>query len=127
MAQFKDLFAELRKDTGLSQEKFAAIFHQSGSAISSYETGRNAPSYEMLIQYADYFNVTTDYLIGRTSHAMSPTILVEDYIDGTSVKDVIDLLQSLPANRRRALLLLLEDLHFSASIQGQANQNIKGE
>ena len=127
MAQFKDLFAELRKDTGLSQEKFAAVFHQSGSAISSYETGRNAPSYEMLIQYADYFNVTTDYLIGRTPHDMSPAVLVEDYVDGTTVKEVIDLLQSLPSNRRRALLLLLEDLHFSASIQGQANQTIKGE
>ena len=62
MAQFKDLFTELRRDTGLSQEDFAALFHQSGSTISSYETGRNQPSFDMLIQYADYFNVTTDYL-----------------------------------------------------------------
>lgn len=61
MAQFKDLFTELRRDTGLSQEDFAALFHQSGSTISSYETGRNQPSFDMLIQYADYFNVTTDY------------------------------------------------------------------
>ena len=44
MAQFKDLFTELRRDTGLSQEDFAALFHQSGSTISSYETGRNQPS-----------------------------------------------------------------------------------
>ena len=65
MAQFKDLFTELRRDTGLSQEDFAALFHQSGSTISSYETGRNQPSFDMLIQYADYFNVTTDYLLGR--------------------------------------------------------------
>lgn len=39
MAQFKDLFTELRRDTGLSQEDFAALFHQSGSTISSYERG----------------------------------------------------------------------------------------
>lgn len=63
MAQFKDLFTELRRDTGLSQEDFAALFHQSGSTISSYETGRNQPSFDMLIQYADYFNVTTDYTL----------------------------------------------------------------
>ena len=63
MAQFKDLFTELRRDTGLSQEDFAALFHQSGSTISSYETGRNQPSFDMLIQYADYFNVTTTFSV----------------------------------------------------------------
>lgn len=74
MAQFKDLFTELRRDTGLSQEDFAALFHQSGSTISSYETGRNQPSFDMLIQYADYFNVTTDYLLGRVPFDMSPSV-----------------------------------------------------
>ena len=74
MAQFKDLFTELRRDTGLSQEDFATLFHQSGSTISSYETGRNQPSFDMLIQYADYFNVTTDYLLGRVPFDMSPSV-----------------------------------------------------
>ena len=37
MAQFKDLFTELRRDTGLSQEDFAALFHQSGSTIAPIE------------------------------------------------------------------------------------------
>ena len=50
MAQFKDLFTELRRDTGLSQEDFAALFHQSGSTISSYETGRNQPSFDMCVR-----------------------------------------------------------------------------
>ena len=85
MAQFKDLFTELRRDTGLSQEDFAALFHQSGSTISSYETGRNQPSFDMLIQYADYFNVTTDYLLGRVPFAMnslSPSSSIANMIYG---------------------------------------------
>ena len=59
MAQFKDLFTELRRDTGLSQEDFAALFHQSGSTISSYETGRNQPSFDMLIQYAGDYRLSS--------------------------------------------------------------------
>ena len=39
MAQFKDLFTELRRDTGLSQEDFAALFHQSGSTIEESISG----------------------------------------------------------------------------------------
>lgn len=127
MAHFKDLFAELRRDTGLSQEKFAEVFHQAGSTISSYETGRNTPSFDMLIQYADYFDVTTDYLIGRTSHNMSPTILTEKFVDNITIHDVIVLLNDLPPNRRRAVLLVLQDLSFSSSVQEKANQNTKGD
>ena len=106
MAQFKDLFTELRRDTGLSQEDFAALFHQSGSTISSYETGRNQPSFDMLIQYADYFNVTTDYLLGRVPFDMSPSVFTDSFIDNVTIQDVISILQKLPDNRRRALLVL---------------------
>lgn len=107
MAQFKDLFTELRRDTGLSQEDFAALFHQSGSTISSYETGRNQPSFDMLIQYADYFNVTTDYLLGRVPFDMSPSVFTDSFIDNVTIQDVISILQKLPDNRRRALLVML--------------------
>lgn len=92
MAQFKDLFTELRRDTGLSQEDFAALFHQSGSTISSYETGRNQPSFDMLIQYADYFNVTTDYLLGRVPFDMSPSVFTDSFIDNVTIQDVISIL-----------------------------------
>ena len=126
MAHFKDLFAELRKDTGLSQEKFAEVFHQAGSTISSYETGRNTPSFDMLIQYADYFGVTTDYLIGRTPHNMSPAILTEKFVDNTSICEVLGLLKDLSTSRRRAILLVLRDLSFSSTIQEKANHNSKG-
>ena len=122
MAQFKDLFTELRRDTGLSQEDFAALFHQSGSTISSYETGRNQPSFDMLIQYADYFNVTTDYLLGRVPFDMSPSVFTDSFIDNVTIQDVISILQKLPDNRRRALLVLLGDIQLSSTIQEQAKK-----
>lgn len=121
MAQFKDLFTELRRDTGLSQEDFAALFHQSGSTISSYETGRNQPSFDMLIQYADYFNVTTDYLLGRVPFDMSPSVFTDSFIDNVTIQDVISILQKLPDNRRRALLVLLGDIQLSSTVALQTS------
>lgn len=108
MAQFKDLFTELRRDTGLSQEDFAALFHQSGSTISSYETGRNQPSFDMLIQYADYFNVTTDYLLGRVPFDMSPSVFTDSfsakYLLNKSGKEIANDLGMSSDNVRMALV-----------------------
>ena len=100
MAQFKDIFTELRRDTGLSQENFAALFHQSGSTISSYETGRNQPSFDMLIQYADYFNVTTDYLLGRVPFDMSTSVFTDSFIDNVTIQDVNAKCAPLSGNSR---------------------------
>ena len=38
------------------------------NAISRYETGEREADYETLIQLADYFNVSLDYLLGRTDN-----------------------------------------------------------
>lgn len=99
---------------------------KSGSTISSYETGRNQPSFDMLIQYADYFNVTTDYLLGRVPFDMSPSVFTDSFIDNVTIQDVISILQKLPDNRRRALLVLLGDIQLSSTIQEQAKKASKG-
>ena len=60
---------QLRETTGLSQAKFAkAIGGISQPLIARYETGDIFPSYPVLIKIADYFNVSTDYLLGRTDN-----------------------------------------------------------
>ena len=94
--------------------------------LSSYETGRNQPSFDMLIQYADYFNVTTDYLLGRVPFDMSPSVFTDSFIDNVTIQDVISILQKLPDNRRRALLVLLGDIQLSSTIQEQAKKASKG-
>lgn len=126
MAQFKDLLSELRKDAGLSQKQFAELFHQSGSTISSYETGRNEPNYETLIQYAEYFNVTTDYLIGRVKHNLSPEILSERIVDGVEIWEIVKQIRSLPADRRRAVCLMIDDMQFSSSIREKTKEAARG-
>lgn len=56
----------LREDKGLNQLELAKILNISNTTLSQYETGQRIPSDEVKIQIAEYFNTTTDYLLGRT-------------------------------------------------------------
>lgn len=58
---------ELRNSKNLSQEELGKIIGITTSMIGMYETGARNPSYEILTKLADYFNCTTDYLLGRSS------------------------------------------------------------
>lgn len=57
---------ELRKEKGLRQSELATTLHVSQQAVGSWETGRTVPGADTLNVLADYFNVTTDYLLGRS-------------------------------------------------------------
>ncbi|NFO58512.1 helix-turn-helix transcriptional regulator [Clostridium botulinum] len=51
----------------ITQEKLANKFFLTKSAISKYENGVNTPENKLLQNMADYFDVSTDYLLGRTN------------------------------------------------------------
>lgn len=63
----------LREDKDLSQKALATILGVSPSAIGMYEQNRREPDNEMLNKIADYFDVSVDYLLGRTSEPKPPT------------------------------------------------------
>ena len=56
---------ELRIKHKLSQNELGKIINVSGQTILNWENGIYEPSIEKLIQLADYFNVTLDYLVNR--------------------------------------------------------------
>lgn len=63
---------ELRISRGVSQLKLALDLNMNQNSISRYETGTRQADYETLIAFADYFNVSVDYLLERTDN---PTFL----------------------------------------------------
>ncbi|MBP2635509.1 MAG: putative prophage LambdaCh01, repressor protein [Firmicutes bacterium] len=69
MSDFAHRLKELRADKNLTQLEFGALFNLSKQTISGYEKGDASPPLETLQKFADYFNVTTDYLLGRESNA----------------------------------------------------------
>lgn len=57
---------ELRKQKGITQIKLATDLNLSQNSISRYEQGVREADYKTLIMFADYFNVSVDYLLERT-------------------------------------------------------------
>ena len=55
----------LRIKKGISQLKLAIDLNMNQNSISRYENGQRQADYETLIKFADYFNVSIDYLVGR--------------------------------------------------------------
>jgi len=61
--------AFLRDQRGLTQEELAASLGISRASLSHYEKSRREPDAETLTKIADLFEVSIDYLVGRTSNA----------------------------------------------------------
>lgn len=56
---------DLRVKRGISQEDLARSLNLTKSSICCYEKGLRVPALETLINLADYFEVSVDYLLGR--------------------------------------------------------------
>lgn len=63
---FAKRLKELRKGKKLNQIKLAEMLGVSQATITFWETGKRDPDVAMLMKIADIFEVSTDYLLGRT-------------------------------------------------------------
>ena len=57
---------ELRMNRGLSQRELAIIFKVSTGTVGNWEVGTREPDFNTLVNLAEYFNVSTDYLLGAS-------------------------------------------------------------
>lgn len=62
---FSEMSRYLRKEKGLSQVELAKALNVSKACISMIEIGKNEPTAITLIKYADFFECSIDYLLGR--------------------------------------------------------------
>ncbi|SDE48767.1 Transcriptional regulator, contains XRE-family HTH domain [Paenibacillus sp. UNCCL117] len=63
---FGKRLAEVRTNKGLSQYELAERLGFSRAQIANYEQGTREPDFHTLIVFADFFEVSLDYLLGRT-------------------------------------------------------------
>ena len=89
----------LRTEKGLIQKELADLLKVSPSTIGMYERNQRDPDTETLRFLADYFNVTIDYLLGRTNYRNPDFQVAENsssYLEGLNddeieaVKNMID-------------------------------------
>lgn len=95
-----EVLKQLRSKKEISQRDLAKTLNISPSTIAMYETGQREPDNKTLSQLADYFNVSIDYILGRTDDPTPP--LNED--------DPVSDLQSTPRDRIKTFQKKLGEL-----------------
>ena len=66
MRDFSQVLRELRTEKKISQKALGEILGIGDHNIRFYETGEHRPDFEGLLILADYFQVSLDYLVGRS-------------------------------------------------------------
>lgn len=116
MAHLGELIAELRQDRGPTQKELGDILCVSSGTISNYENGVHLPDVDKVIALANYFHVTTDYLLGRTSSNLPVELLQQAITNEKTLGDVMASFAKLPANRQAALSLIISDMEVRQMI-----------
>lgn len=82
---------EIREKKGLRQEQAAEIFNVTKSTLSQYESDIRQPSLEMVVAFARFYRVSTDYILGATE---SKTIDISELSDHESfvISELISIL-----------------------------------
>ena len=115
MAVFGELMAELRQDKGLTQRELGKILSVSTGTISNYENGVHYPDLEKLVQLADYFQVSTDYLLGRREYAKAARAAQAHSSQDETLTKIVQALPRLSEDRRQALALIIGDMEQRAA------------
>lgn len=77
-SDFPRIITLLRKERGISQKNAAADLGISQALLSHYEKGIRECGLEFLVKAADYYNVSCDYLLGRSPEPAGKTLSYDD-------------------------------------------------
>ncbi len=80
----------LRQESNIYQRELADYLNLSIGTISNYEKGIHSPDLDTLVRIADYFEVTTDFLLDRTNNRYSADTLEMPLTKSFTVADLID-------------------------------------
>ena len=133
MSTFKNVLRFLRKNNNLTQTDLANALGLKFSTISMYERGDRQPDFEIAEAIADYFNVSMDFLHGRTlnparldtgnfnNNLLPLTVFNMEGVDGAhsvnlnmdnfkEINELITEVRDLPPEKIKAILQLVKTL-----------------
>ncbi|MDE6844814.1 MAG: helix-turn-helix domain-containing protein [Lachnospiraceae bacterium] len=102
--EFGELLATLRKERGVLQKEVATYLNVTVATISNYEKGVHSPDLDTLILLADFFDVSTDYLLRRTNYKSSINVLNRRLTPDYTVCDLLNTIVELDPRSTQALL-----------------------
>lgn len=98
MRKIGETIMKLRTEKGLRQKDLSAILSLSPSSISNYEKDEYWPDLNTICKMADYFNVTTDYILGRTEYRCPPEILDKYVTKDYMIHNIVNTLLALDSD-----------------------------
>ena len=107
MAHISENIYELRTARKLSQAELALKIRVSKSSISAYENGTRLPPYETLFKLAEFFHVSTDYLLGYSSKYMLDVSILTD-IQRNALQEIVQIFYM----QRKVFLRLFSDERY---------------
>ena len=82
---FSTRLAKLREELGLTRKEVAEKLNIDQTTYGKYELSKRQPDYDTLQKIASFFNVSVDYLLGRTNVRNSNNNVDEDFPDDVKV------------------------------------------
>jgi len=103
---FGERVAYLRKRRGLSQASLGKKLNVGSSTLGMWETNKRKPGPDIIVQIADYFGVTTDYLLGhKTDLGDTPVAAhyTDDDIDEETQKEIDEYIEFKKAQYKKRM------------------------
>ena len=118
MNSFSRIITLLRKEKGITQKQAAADLGISQALLSHYEKGLRECGLDFLIRLCDYYNVSSDYILGRSPDRNGTVLTVNDLEGAETAKDSHFSGSVLPAMNKR---LISSSLNIVYDMLAKAN------
>ena len=108
----------MREERGYSQHQLAEVLNVSPGTLSKYENGKMQIPTDIIVNIADVFDVSVDYILDRTAFAFDYSTLEGYYVSGVKTQALINDIVSLNKNNRALLSELVIALKLKNSAEG---------
>ena len=105
----RSIITSLRIHHNMTQTQLEKALNLSRGLVSHYETGRNDLSIEVIVKYANYFKVSTDYILNRCDDETDYSRFIDNIIaDDLSIGKAVELIQSMPKKEKQCFVTIIK-------------------
>lgn len=113
MKTLNTILRDLREDNDIKQETIANYLGISQQTYSNYENGKREIPIEAVRKLAQYYKVSTDYLLRSDTSYLGSLDMNAAYIDNLTMHDIVYNIQTLNEEERKDLVKFINFLHHN--------------